>query len=91
MPLTRSKRVLLTPTEMPQYQSPDPQITLDTVHEGAKKAISQSSWGSYARSTPKYPYFTSIRDSNHEFILSFLEIIGLLRPSVATFTTHDTK
>lgn len=32
-----------------------------------------------------------IRNSNHEFILSFFEIIDLHMTSVATFTTHDTK
>ena len=51
---------------MPEYQSPDPQVTLGTVHEVAKKkkAFIQSSWDGYARNTPKDLYFTSIRDSN---------------------------
>lgn len=57
----------------------------------AEKASSQSSWDGYVRNAPKYPHFTCIRDSRHEVILSFFEIIGLLMPSVATFSTHDTK
>lgn len=53
---------------MPEYQSPDPQVTLGTVHAVAKKkkkkVFIQSSWDGYARNTPKDLYFTSIRDSN---------------------------
>ena len=47
---------------MPEYQSPDPQVTLGTVRAVAekkkkKKAFIQSSRDGYARNTPKDPLF----------------------------------
>lgn len=85
--LAKNIRVLLLPTKCLIISRPT-NISRDNLGQG-RKASCQSTWDSYVMNIPKYLHFMSIRDSNHEFITSFFEIISLHMPSVSTFTTPD--
>jgi len=81
---------------MPEYQSPDPQVTLGTVHAVAKKKKKKSLSNHHGMVMPEtllkisISLLLGIATSNLSFS-EITEIIGLLMPSVATFTTHIPK